>query len=104
MSLAIDDFETGYAGLGYLQRFSSINIIKLDQSFVAGLGLNPMAEHIVRAMVELARGCELLLVTEGVETDEQATLLRKLGVELAQGYLFGRPQPLLSSTGQDASP
>lgn len=93
VSLAIDDFGTGYAGLGYLQRFSSINIIKLDQSFVAGLGQNPMAEHIVRAMVELARGCKLLLVTEGVETREQATLLRQLGVELAQGYLFGRPEP-----------
>lgn len=94
VSLAIDDFGTGYAGLGYLQRFSSIDIIKLDRSFVAGLGQDPMAEHIVRAMVELARGCSLLLVTEGVETQEQANLLGQLGVDLAQGYLFGRPQPM----------
>jgi EAL domain-containing protein (putative c-di-GMP-specific phosphodiesterase class I) len=93
VSIAIDDFGTGYAGFVYLQRFSSVNIVKLDRTFVAELGQNPISEHIVRSMVELARGCGLTLVTEGVETEEQANILQLLGVKLAQGYYFGRPQP-----------
>jgi len=93
--LAIDDFGSGYAGLGYLQRFPAIDILKLDGSFVAGLGRDSVSEHIVRATVDLARGCGLQLVTEGVETAEQAAALQELGMELAQGYLFGRPAPRL---------
>jgi EAL domain-containing protein (putative c-di-GMP-specific phosphodiesterase class I) len=93
LSIAIDDFGTGYAGLGYLQRFSSIDIVKLDRSFVAGLGQDPISEHIISAMVELARGCGLRLVMEGVETELQSTLLQQLGVTLAQGFLFGKPAP-----------
>ena len=89
--LAIDDFGAGYAGLGYLQRFSSLDVVKLDRSFVAGLGVDEVSEHIVKSMVQLARSCGLVLVTEGVETTEQAARLAELGVEIAQGYLFGRP-------------
>jgi diguanylate cyclase (GGDEF)-like protein len=93
VALAIDDFGTGYAGLGYLQRFPSIDIVKVDRSFVAGLGQDPISEHIIRAMVELTNGCRLRLVIEGVETEQQASLLQELGVTLTQGYLFGRPAP-----------
>jgi EAL domain-containing protein (putative c-di-GMP-specific phosphodiesterase class I) len=93
VSIAIDDFGTGYAGFVYLQRFSSVNIVKLDRTFVTELGQNPMSEHIVRSMVQLADGCGLTLVTEGVETEEQADLLQQLGVKIAQGYYFGGPQP-----------
>jgi diguanylate cyclase (GGDEF)-like protein/PAS domain S-box-containing protein len=89
--IAIDDFGTGYAGLGYLQRFSSISVVKLDRSFVAGLGQDPISKHIVRAMVELSYDCDVRLVTEGVETELQAGLLKELGVTYAQGYLFGKP-------------
>ena len=92
--LAIDDFGTGYAGLGYLQRFPTLEVIKLDQSFVAELGVSPVSEHIVRSVVELARGCGLRLIVEGVETEQQAADLRALGVTHVQGYLFGRPKPL----------
>ncbi|MCW2674358.1 MAG: hypothetical protein JWP14_2947 [Frankiales bacterium] len=94
ISLAIDDFGTGYAGLGYLQRFPTLDVVKLDRAFVAGLGQEPVSEHIVRSVVELTRGCGLQLVTEGVETEQQADHLRALGVQLAQGYLFGRPVPV----------
>jgi diguanylate cyclase (GGDEF)-like protein/PAS domain S-box-containing protein len=100
--LAIDDFGTGYAGLGYLQRFPTLDVVKLDRSFVAGLGRDPVSEHIVRSMVELARGCGLALVTEGVETAHQAALLHELGVQYAQGYLFGRPAPLAPGVTQAA--
>ena len=92
--LAIDDFGTGYAGLGYLQRFPALDVMKLDQSFVAGIGCSPVSEHIVRSVVELSRGCGLQLITEGVETQEQAEQLAALGVTYAQGYFFGRPAPL----------
>jgi EAL domain-containing protein (putative c-di-GMP-specific phosphodiesterase class I) len=91
--IAIDDFGTGYAGLGYLQRFSSIGVVKLDRSFVAGLGQDPISEHIVRAMVELSYDLDVRMVTEGVETELQAELLQRLGVTYAQGYLFGKPAP-----------
>jgi EAL domain-containing protein (putative c-di-GMP-specific phosphodiesterase class I) len=94
VSIAIDDFGTGYGGLGYLQRFSSsVNGIKLDRSFISALGRDTASEQIVRAVVELARGCRMLLVTEGVETEQQADVLLSLGVKRAQGYLFGRPAP-----------
>jgi len=103
LSLAIDDFGTGYAGLGYLQRFPSIGIVKVDRSFVSGLGQEPISEHIVRAMVELTNGCGLKLVIEGVETEQQATLLQQLGVTLAQGYLLGRPVPHHADTALRAT-
>jgi diguanylate cyclase (GGDEF)-like protein/PAS domain S-box-containing protein len=100
ISIAIDDFGTGYAGLGYLQRFPSIDVIKLDRSFVAGLGVDPVSEHVVRAVRELARSCGLRLVTEGVETRQQARMLREIGVDSAQGYLFGQPKPLIESAAE----
>lgn len=92
--IALDDFGTGYAGLGYLQRFPSIDIIKLDRSFIAALGEEPVSENIVRTVVELAKSCGLQLVTEGVETERQAELLEQLGVRMAQGYLLGKPSPI----------
>jgi diguanylate cyclase (GGDEF)-like protein/PAS domain S-box-containing protein len=94
VSIAIDDFGTGYGGLGYLQRFStSINVVKLDRSFITEVDRDVASEQIVRAVVELSRGCGLLLVAEGVETEQQAAVLQRLGVPHVQGYLFGRPAP-----------
>jgi diguanylate cyclase (GGDEF)-like protein/PAS domain S-box-containing protein len=94
VELAIDDFGTGYAGLLYLQRFQSINVVKLDRSFTAGLERDPISEHIIHSMVELTRRCGWQLVTEGVETRAQADVLLQLGVPFAQGYYFGRPQAI----------
>jgi diguanylate cyclase (GGDEF)-like protein/PAS domain S-box-containing protein len=93
--LAIDDFGTGYAGLGYLQRFPSIDVVKLDRSFVQSLGTDAISENIIRAMVSLAKASGLQLVTEGVETEEQAARLAEIGVANAQGYLFGEPAPAI---------
>ena len=95
--LAVDDYGTGYAGLSYLERFDAVSVVKLDRSFTASLGRKPVSEHIVRSVVALARDCGLALVAEGVETPEQAATLRACGVQLAQGYLFGRPVPLTAS-------
>ncbi|MCA1711255.1 MAG: EAL domain-containing protein [Actinobacteria bacterium] len=93
VSLAIDDFGAGYAGMRYLQRFPAVNVLKLDRSFIAGVGRDHVSEHIVRSVVGLARSCGLMSVVEGVETVEQADFLRELGADAAQGYHFGRAAP-----------
>jgi diguanylate cyclase (GGDEF)-like protein/PAS domain S-box-containing protein len=92
--LAVDDYGTGFSGLGYLLRYRSLSVLKLDRSFTAGVCDDPVSAHIVRSTLALAEGCGLQLVVEGVETEEQAAALARLGVRYAQGYLFGRPAPL----------
>ncbi|MCW2776964.1 MAG: phosphodiesterase [Frankiales bacterium] len=102
--LAVDDFGTGYAGLSYLERFDAVGMLKLDRSFISSLGTRPASRHIVSSVVGLARDCGLQLVAEGVETREQARLLVECGVQLAQGYLFGRPAPLVPVPAVPAQP
>lgn len=88
--IAIDDFGTGWSSLAYLRRFP-VDVLKLDRSFVGGIGDGPGGEAVPAAVVELARALSLDLVAEGVETPEQHAALQRLGVRTAQGYLFGRP-------------
>jgi EAL domain-containing protein (putative c-di-GMP-specific phosphodiesterase class I) len=90
--LAIDDFGTGYSSLAYLKRFQ-VDTVKIDRSFVNGLGHNAQDSAIVRSVVALARTLELSVTAEGIETPAQQAQLRLLGCEFGQGYLFGRPQP-----------
>jgi diguanylate cyclase (GGDEF)-like protein/PAS domain S-box-containing protein len=96
LGLCIDDFGTGYSSLSYIQRFS-VDAIKIDRAFVAGLSLadlDPGSEAIVRSLVTLGAGLGLKVVAEGVETLEQLAFLRELGCRYAQGYLFARPMLL----------
>jgi len=88
--LAIDDFGTGYSSLSYLRRFP-VDVLKIDQSFVAGLGPDPEDSTIVAAIVRLADTLGLEAIAEGVETVDQLERLRKLGCRLAQGFLFAQP-------------
>jgi diguanylate cyclase (GGDEF)-like protein/PAS domain S-box-containing protein len=90
--LALDDFGTGYSSLTYLKRFP-VDIVKIDRSFVAGLGVTHCDTAIVRSVIELAHALSLTVVAEGIERPEQLEELRSLGCDLAQGYLFARPQP-----------
>jgi diguanylate cyclase (GGDEF)-like protein/PAS domain S-box-containing protein len=90
--VSLDDFGTGYAALSHLGELP-IDEIKIDRSFVAALADGGREAHLTRAILDLARSLDLAVVAEGVETEEQAALLRGLGAELAQGYLFSRPLP-----------
>jgi EAL domain-containing protein (putative c-di-GMP-specific phosphodiesterase class I) len=90
-SVALDDFGTGYSSLGYIRklRFSTI---KIDRTFVIGAA-QQSAESlaIIRAVVAMAQSLEMTTTAEGVETAEQAQLIRELGCDKIQGYYFGRP-------------
>ncbi|MDQ3493487.1 MAG: EAL domain-containing protein [Chloroflexota bacterium] len=88
-TISIDDFGTGYSSLLYLKRFPA-SMLKIDMSFVHGLE-NPRDQAIVRAVAGLAKDLGITTVAEGVETEAQAAVLRSLGCEAAQGYLFARP-------------
>ena len=90
--LSIDDFGTGYSSLAYL-RCLPIDVLKVDRSFVSGLGEEGKDTAIVTAMVELAHSLKLAVVAEGVETQTELEMVRRAGCDEAQGYLLGRPEP-----------
>ena len=92
VGLALDDFGTEYSSLTYLRRFP-FDVLKVDRSFVAGLGVDAEDTTIVAAVTGLARSLGLVAVAEGVETIEQLEALRAIGCDRAQGYLFARPGP-----------
>ena len=92
LHLSVDDFGTGYSSLTYLKRFP-VEAIKIDRSFVTGLGLEADDTSIVEAVVRLGHSLGLTVVAEGVETPLQLNRLRELGCDKGQGYLFGRPRP-----------
>jgi EAL domain-containing protein (putative c-di-GMP-specific phosphodiesterase class I) len=89
MTVTLDDFGTGYSSLSYLAEMT-FDKIKIDRSFVRTLHQRPESAKIVQAIVGLSRSLGVHTVAEGVETEEQARALEKLGCNYAQGYLFGR--------------
>jgi EAL domain-containing protein (putative c-di-GMP-specific phosphodiesterase class I) len=97
IKLAIDDFGTGYSSLAYLKRLP-LDVLKIDQSFVAGVGEDSDDTAIVRAIVSLAKSLELEVTGEGIETPKQAALLAGLGCDLGQGYYYGRPCDAAATT------
>ncbi len=92
IGLAIDDFGTGYSSLGYLRRLP-ITALKIDQSFVRDLEIDPDSRTLAKTIVALGHGLGLVVVAEGVETEGQRRILLEQGCDLAQGYLFSRPLP-----------
>ena len=90
VGLAIDDFGTGYASLTYLKNFP-IDELKIDRSFINGLGSNNGDSAIVTTCIQLAHAVGIRAVAEGVETDDQRSILLSMGCDLAQGYYYSRP-------------
>ena len=93
--VALDDFGTGYSSLGYLRKLQ-FSTIKVDRSFVQGAAQGSSESlAIVRAVVAMAQSLEMKTTAEGVETEEEANLVRRMGCDRIQGFYFGRP---MSST------
>jgi len=104
--IAMDDFGTGYSSLSYLHAFP-FDKIKIDRAFVAGIDRNSQAAAIIRAVIGLARGLNLPVVAEGVETEQQLAFLSDESCDEVQGYLIGRPGPIetyADTVGRPAPP
>ncbi|GIW28355.1 MAG: hypothetical protein KatS3mg070_1718 [Meiothermus sp.] len=92
VQIAIDDFGSGYASLGYLRQLP-LDRLKIDRSFISYLGTSVRDEKLIRAAIDLAHSLEAEVVAEGVETQEQLVWLHNNGCDLVQGYLVGQPVP-----------
>jgi len=90
--LSIDDFGTGYSSMNYLKRFD-VRALKIDKSFISGLPEDSENAAITRAIIAMAHGLKMVVVAEGVETDEQLLLLEQYGCDMVQGYYLGHPLP-----------
>lgn len=88
--MSLDDFGTGYSSLSYLKRFR-FDVLKIDRSFVTGLPDNPDDVSLVKAILAMAKGLDLKVVAEGVETHDQLSFLALQGCDIAQGYLLAKP-------------
>jgi diguanylate cyclase (GGDEF)-like protein/PAS domain S-box-containing protein len=103
VSLGIDDFGTGYSSMSYLKRFP-VDFIKVDRTFVAGLGRDREDTAIVQATLALGHALDLEVIAEGIETPDQARRLVAMGCDLAQGYLYGKPQPAETAVSRAVQP
>ena len=92
VALALDDFGTGFSSLSFLRKFS-MDILKIDKSFVDGLGHSREDTTIVEHLIGMARGLGMVTVAEGVETADQVKYLRSLDCHMAQGFYYCKPQP-----------
>ena len=97
IAISLDDFGTGYASFQHLRQLR-FDEMKIDTSFVAGLGSDPVANVIVEGFLSIAKGLGAEVVAEGVETQDQLDHLKTLGCQYAQGYLFGRAMPAEAAT------
>jgi diguanylate cyclase (GGDEF)-like protein len=94
VSMALDDFGTGYSSIGYLRRYH-FDKIKIDKSMAGTVDRDPQAAALVAGTVAIAQALNISVTAEGVETEDQARLLRLAGCQYLQGYLYSRPKPLL---------
>ncbi|WP_025225386.1 putative bifunctional diguanylate cyclase/phosphodiesterase [Fimbriimonas ginsengisoli] len=92
LRIAIDDFGTGYSSISYLSRLP-VDTLKIDRSFIIPLGEDKRTDGVVKAMIAMAASLGLQVTSEGIETPQQLEVLRSMGCDRGQGYLFARPLP-----------
>ena len=92
LSISIDDFGTGYSSLAYLKRFP-LNTLKIDRSFIQDITQNTDDQEITRAIIAMGQNLGLKVLAEGVETEQQVSILRDSGCDYIQGYYYSRPLP-----------
>jgi diguanylate cyclase (GGDEF)-like protein len=102
LSIALDDFGTGFSSINYLTIFP-FDKIKIDKSFTKGILSRADCKAVVASSLALAKGLGIITTVEGIETEDQLDYMRAAGVELAQGYLFGKPVPV-SEFGRASAP
>ncbi|MEM7750370.1 MAG: EAL domain-containing protein, partial [Pseudomonadota bacterium] len=90
--ISIDDFGTGYSSISYLHKLP-VSTVKIDRSFISALGETARAEHVVRSIVDLGHNLGMKVVAEGVETEQQASLLKEARCDEFQGFLYSKPIP-----------
>jgi diguanylate cyclase (GGDEF)-like protein len=90
LKLAIDDFGTGYSALSYLDGLP-FDELKIDRAFVSGMASNPNKQRLIRGMIELSHALDLSVVAEGAETEDEVAILRGLGADHVQGFVYSRP-------------
>ncbi len=91
--LALDDFGTGYSAIGRLRQHA-FDQLKIDKTFIAGVAERADDRAVVEAVIAMAKAFDMTVVAEGIETPAQLDVVRELGCDLGQGFLFGRPSPL----------
>ena len=92
MQVAIDDFGTGYSSLSYLNNFPS-DTLKIDKSFIDKMNLSDSSKQYVAMIISIGHILDLKVVSEGVESPDQVTVLKNIGCDYIQGYVWGRPIP-----------
>ena len=95
IQIALDDFGTGYSSLSHLAQFP-VDLLKIDQSFVANMITNKSSAEIVSAVIGLAHGMQIKTLAEGIETISQLEILRDIGCDFGQGYYYKRPIDFIS--------
>jgi EAL domain-containing protein (putative c-di-GMP-specific phosphodiesterase class I) len=90
VKLAIDDFGTGYSSLSYLNGLP-FDELKIDRAFVSGIGSNASKHRLLKGMIELSHALDLSVIAEGAETQDEVKILREMGAEQVQGYVYSRP-------------
>jgi EAL domain-containing protein (putative c-di-GMP-specific phosphodiesterase class I) len=90
MPLSIDDFGTGYSSLAYLQKLP-VNELKIDRSFVDGIDKSPASQRLMKTMIEMGHGLDMMVTAEGIETEAERSTIAALGCDVMQGYLASKP-------------
>ena len=88
----MDDFGTGYSSLSYIQRLP-LTLLKLDRSFIIEIENDAVAQVIVSAVIKIAKSMNMETIAEGVEYENQSKILKDMGCDYIQGYLYGKPMP-----------